>query len=183
MKTTMPLDFKKSKDVAFKKIASGEDIGLFILIALETGLRLNDILTLEKSNFFKRNSEYYITFTAKKTSKKSVRPISNITFTHVMDKPYERIFLNVKTNKIYSGMWVGRELKKAFLRDCKQAKIENKTISAHSLRKSAGQRIYNYNGLEAARDFLQHESYQTTRDYLQVSQREMNSNIINTLIN
>lgn len=182
MKRTMAIDFDRGIRVANEKLAKNDDIGLFILIALETGLRLNDILHLRKSNFFKRGSEYYIKFTSEKNNASGVRPVSETTFKNVMSKPYNLIFWSDKSNKIYSAMWVGRQLKKAFIKEHKQAYVEDKTISAHSLRKSSGQRIYQAHGLEDARNFLQHKSYQTTRAYLEVSERELNDNISNTLL-
>jgi integrase len=181
-KTTLAINFENGKAVASKKIALSDDIGLFILLVLETGLRLSDALTLAKNNFYKIGKDYYIQFVAKKTKKEAKRPISELLYKKVMETGSEYIFINPKTNQHYSKMWVGRNLKKAFLSECKEAKKENKTISAHSLRKSAGQKVYEINGIEAARDFLQHETYQTTKDYLNIGERKLNQLLKNTLI-
>ena len=99
-----------------------------------------------------------------------------------MNRPSSRIFINPKTNKIYSKMWVGRNLKKCFISECKEAKNEGKVISSHSLRKSSGQLVYEKNGIEAARDFLQHQTYQVTKSYLSIGEREMNKLLKDTLL-
>ena len=181
-KTTSAINFENGKAVANKKIAIGHDIGLFILLCLETGLRLSDLLSLSKNNFFKIGKEYYIKFVAKKTNKEAKRPISELSYLKVMERNSDFVFINPKTNRLYSKMWVGRNLKKVFLSECREAKKENKTISAHSLRKSAGQRVYEVNGIEAARDFLQHATYQTTKDYLCIGERKLNRLLKDTLI-
>jgi len=181
-KTTLAIDFKKAKEVAYRKIASNDDIGLYILLCLETGLRISDALAITKNNFFNNGKEYFIKFTSQKTKKEAKRPISKILFDKVMDKNQDLIFINEKSKKVYSKMWVGRKLKVSFLNECKEARREGKTISSHSLRKSAGQLVYQVHGIEAARDFLQHETYQTTKDYLNIGERKLNQLLKDTLI-
>ena len=45
-KTSKHLDYDKAKLKGHELIAQGDQLGLFILIALETGLRCGDILKL-----------------------------------------------------------------------------------------------------------------------------------------
>ena len=181
-KTTLALNFEQGKKTAYQKIAEKQDIGIFILLILETGLRIGDALSLSKNDFYKTGKDYFLKFTAQKTGKTAKRPVSKILYETVIIRDSEKVFYSSKTNSIYSKMWVGRKIKACFLKEFKEAKEENKTISAHSLRKSAGQKVYEINGIEAARDFLQHETYQTTKDYLNIGERKLNQLLKDTLI-
>ena len=181
-KTTLAVNFDQGKKIAYQKIAANEDIGIFILLILETGLRVGDALSLSKNDFYKTGKDHYIKFTAQKTGKTAKRPVSKILYETVIKRDSEKVFYSPKTNSIYSKMWVGRKIKTCFLKEFKEAKKENKTISAHSLRKSAGQKVYEINGIEAARDFLQHQTYQTTKDYLCIGERKLNQLLKDTLI-
>mgnify|MGYP005863010163 CR=1 FL=1 len=181
-KTTSAINFDIGKKIAYQKIAEKDDIGIFILLILESGLRIGDALSLSKNNFYKTGKDYFLKFKAQKTGKAAKRPISKVLYESIITKESEKVFYSLKTNSIYSKMWVGRKIKTCFLKEFKEAKKENKTISAHSLRKSAGQRVYEVNGIEAARDFLQHATYQTTKDYLCIGERKLNRLLKDTLI-
>jgi integrase len=181
-KTTLAINFEQGKKIAYKKIAEKEDIGIFILLILETGLRIGDALALTKINFHGTDGDYFLKFTAQKTRKSAKRPISKILYESITKRKNEKIFHSPKTGIVYSKMWVGRNIKSCFLKEFKLAKQEDRTISAHSLRKSAGQRVYEINGIEAARDFLQHQTYQTTKDYLSIGERKLNILLRETLI-
>jgi len=181
-KTTRAINYDQGKKIAYKKIVEKEDIGKFILLILETGLRIGDALALAKINFHENDGGYFLKFTAQKTGKSAKRPVSKILYESMTKSNNEKIFINPKTRKSYSKMWVGRKIKSCFLKELKEAKQEDMTISAHSLRKSAGQRVYEVNGIEAARDFLQHQTYQTTKDYLCIGERKLNILLSETLI-
>jgi len=67
-KTSKRLDFSTALakgTISFKD----NQIGLFILIALNTGMRCGDILKLNKSNFFKEGSRFFVRFKAQKTKR------------------------------------------------------------------------------------------------------------------
>ena len=78
-------------------------------------------------------------------------------------------------------MWANRGLKKVFKDEHIKAKQQGLNISAHSLRKSIGLLIYESAGLETVRAFLQHDSYDTTKVYLNVTKTELNEKVGNIL--
>jgi integrase len=173
-KTSKHLDYDKAKLKGHELLAQGDQLGLFILIALETGLRCGDILKLNKSDFFTENSKFFIRFKAQKTKKEDVRPISKSSFLTANNAINDRVFYNEKYGCKYSPMWASRGLKKVFKDEQSKANLQGLNISAHSLRKSIGLKVYESAGLETARAFLQHDSYDTTKVYLNITKQELN---------
>jgi integrase len=180
-KTSKHLDYDKAETKGRLLIAKGDQLGLFILIALETGLRCGDILKLNKQDFFSEGSKYFLRFKAQKTKKEDVRPISKTSFITAFNAIDDRVFYNTKYGCQYSPMWANRGLKKVFKDENIKAKQQGLNISAHSLRKSIGLLIYESAGLETARAFLQHDSYDTTKAYLNVTKTELNEKVGNIL--
>jgi len=167
-KTSKHLDYDKAKLKGHELIAEGDQLGLFILIALETGLRCGDILKLNKQDFFSEGSKYFIRFKAQKTKKEDVRPISKTSFITAFNAIDDRVFYNTKYGCQFSPMWANRGLQKVFKDEHIKAKQQGLNISAHSLRKSIGLKVYDSAGLETARAFLQHGSYDSTKVYLNI---------------
>ena len=93
-KTSKHLDYDKAKLKGHELIAEGDQLGLFILIALETGLRCGDILKLNKQDFFSEGSKYFIRFKAQKTKKEDIRPISKTSFITAFNAIDDRVFYN-----------------------------------------------------------------------------------------
>ena len=56
-KRSKHLDYDKAETKGRLLIAKEDQLGLFILIALETGLRCGDILKLNKQDFFSEGSK------------------------------------------------------------------------------------------------------------------------------
>jgi integrase len=171
------LDYDKAETKGRLLIAKEDQLGLFILIGLETGLRCGDILKLKKSDFFTENSKYFIRFTAQKTKKDAVRQLSELSFLTANNAINDRVFYNTKYGCQYSSMWSARGLKRVFKQENIEAKKQGLNISAHSLRKSSGLKVYESCGLETARDFLQHTSYDVTKAYLNVTTTELNEKL------
>ena len=180
-KTSKHLDYDKAKLKGHELIAQGDQLGLFIIIALQTGLRCGDILKLQKKDFFTEGSKYFIRFTAQKTKKEDVRPISKTSFLTAFNAIDDRVFYNTKYGCQYSSIWPNRGLKKVFKDEHIKAKQQGLNISAHSLRKSIGLKVYESAGLETARAFLQHDSYDTTKVYLNITKTELNVKLSNIL--
>jgi integrase len=180
-KTSKHLDYDKAKLKGHELIAEGDQLGLFILIALETGLRCGDILKLEKKDFYSEDSKYFLRFKAQKTKKEDVRPISKTSFLTANNAINDRVFYNEKYGCQYSPMWANRGLKKVFKDEQSKANLQGLNISAHSLRKSIGLKVYESAGLETARAFLQHDSYDTTKVYLNITKQELNVKLSNIL--
>jgi integrase len=180
-KTSKHLDYDKAKLKGHELIAQGDQLGLFILIALETGLRCGDILKLNKQDFFSEDSKYFIRFIALKTKKEDVRPISKTSFLTAYTAIDDRIFYNEKYGCQYSNTWANRGLKRVFKQEDLKAQNQSLNISAHSLRKSIGLKVYESAGLETARAFLQHDSYDTTKVYLNITKTELNEKLSDIL--
>ena len=180
-KTSKHLDYDKAKLTGHELIAEGNQLGLFILIALETGLRCGDILKLNKQDFFSEGSKYFIRFTAQKTKKEDVRRISKVAFMQANNAINDRVFYNPIYKCQYSSNWVNRGLRKVFRSEYIKAQNQGLNISAHSLRKSIGLLIYESAGLETVRALLQHDSYDTTKAYLNVTKTELNEKVGNIL--
>jgi integrase len=176
-KTSKRLDFSTALAKGNELVLKDNQIGLFILIALNTGMRCGDILKLNKSNFFKEGSRFFVRFKAQKTKKDAVRPISETVYKEVNKAGNDIVFYNFKYGCPYSAMWVNRNLKIIFKAEHIKAKQQGLNISAHSLRKSAGLQVYEGSGLETARDFLQHTSYDVTKAYLNVTTTELNEKL------
>jgi integrase len=176
-KTSKHLDYDKARKVGGQLIEQGDQLGLFIIIALETGLRCGDILKLKKSDFFNEGSKYFIRFKAQKTKKEDVRGISKLAFLQAYDAINDTVFYNEKYGCQYSSNWVNRGLQKVFKADYIKAKNQGLNISAHSLRKSIGLFLYESAGIETVRAFLQHDNYTTTKVYLNVTKTELNEKV------
>ena len=65
-KTAIQVDYNEAKNVAYKLINQHDIFGLFVLISLETGIRANDLLILEKSNFIQDEKTRLINFISAK---------------------------------------------------------------------------------------------------------------------
>ena len=180
-KTSKHLNYSDAKRKGDELIEQGDQLGLFIIIALQTGLRCGDILKLQKKDFFKEGSKYFIRFKAQKTKKEDVRGISKVAFLQANNAINDRVFYNPIYKCQYSSNWVNRGLRKAFRSEYIKAQNQGLNISAHSLRKSIGLLIYESAGLETARALLQHDSYDTTKVYLNVTKTELNEKVGNIL--
>ena len=180
-KTSKHLDYDKATRKGDQLIEQGDQLGLFIIIALQTGLRCGDILKLQKKDFFTEGSKYFIRFTAQKTKKEDVRRISKVAFLQANNAINDRVFYNPIYKCQYSSNWVNRGLRKVFRSEYIKAQNQGLNISAHSLRKSIGLLIYESAGLETARAFLQHQSYDTTKVYLNITKTELNEKVGNIL--
>ena len=180
-KTAIQVDYNEAKNVAYKLINQQDVFGLFVLISLETGIRANDLLILEKSNFIQDDKNQFVNFFSAKTKKKATRPISKYVYDLAMKRETNAIFYNIKYGCKYSHTWTSRNMKRYFSKYINKAKAQGMNVSAHSLRKSSGNQIYKKYGVEGARDFLQHENYDTTKTYLKITETELNDKIIDAL--
>jgi integrase len=154
-----------------KKLLSKESsasFGFYIIVAINTGLRIGDILTLTKTDF----DNGYKDFREQKTNKvkrldfnakileayKSVKPIGELVFTSTHQSTF-------------SPQQINRKLKQVF-------KYKRKNISSHSLRKSFGRKVYEDYGetdsiLNKLSTVFNHSSTKITRTYLDITQEEI----------
>ena len=172
------IDFDRCSNVGLKLINDKKKsiLGLYIIVSVNTGLRVSDVLSLKWSNL-EGNT---IKLNEKKTGKyreiqindsiKSVLP--------KFDKSNEFIFVSQK-GSVYSVQHINLVLKSIFKRESK-----NSNISSHSLRKSFGRRVFENNqesekSLIYLSELFNHTSLSVTRLYLGIKQQELNEIYMN----
>jgi integrase len=169
------IDFEKASSVGQKllKVDKTKVIGLYILMAINTGLRISDLLTLK----FDDVTGEKLKLVEKKTRKnrqiklnENVRNALNY-FQPIGGSGY--LFLSQKGGT-YTTQSLNRILKDVFK---KEARTLN--ISSHSLRKSFGRKVYENNGesekaLTYLSELFNHSSQRITRQYLGIRQEELN---------
>jgi len=169
------IDFDKASSVGQKWLKDDKTkvIGLYIIIAINTGLRISDLLTLK----FEDVASEKLKLVEKKTRKnrqiklnESVRNALN-KFQPSGGSGY--LFLSQK-GCTYTIQSVNRILKDVFK---KEARTLN--VSSHSLRKSFGRKVFENNGesekaLTYLSELFNHSSQSITRQYLGIRQEELN---------
>lgn len=172
--TTDYLEFTKTTFTAQKLLKSDKSklIGLYIIVSINTGLRISDILNLA----WEQIREELIVITEKKTGKKKTIKINQAireALEYFDDTNTGFIFVSQKKS-VYSRQTINRILKEIFSKEAKKS-----NISSHSLRKGFGRRVFeNNNESEKALTYLSelfnHASAATTRKYLGIRQEELN---------
>ena len=164
--TSNHIDYDKALNKALSMLGTkNENFGFYIIVAINTGLRIGDILNIKKRHFQK---DAY-TFREQKTSKAKTVPFNK----HIKD-----YFLQLKnksetpfkSNKgtTYTRQQINRKIKQAF-------KTKDKNYSSHSLRKSFGRKVYedndqSENALVILSKIYNHSNLRVTRDYLDLTQ-------------
>ena len=167
--TSNHIDYDKALNKALSMLGTkNENFGFYIIVAINTGLRIGDILNIKKRHFEK---DAY-TFREQKTSKAKTVPFNK----HIKD-----YFLQLKntsetpfkSNKgtTYTRQQINRKIKQAF-------KTKDKNYSSHSLRKSFGRKVYedndqSENALVILSKIYNHANLRVTRDYLDVFQSSL----------
>ena len=150
---------------------------LAYLIALETGLRVSDLLSLEYSfiTYDKRLKKNIFTTYIKKTKGTHVGVISDEVSNYIeMYKESVKscynalngsIFFNYKSNKLYSRQWLYKRMK--LISD----RLGFKDAGVHSIRKASAIKVLDSTGsLSMAQYHLTHKRATTTDNYLGISQ-------------
>ena len=158
----------KSRDLM--KQSKTYNFGLYVMVAINSGLRIGDILKLRYSDF--ENGSF--TFREQKTSKsKTVKWNDKILNTlKSVDLSSDKLVFTSQKGSAYSIQQINRLIKKHF-------KSNKKNYSSHSLRKSFGRRVYEMDN-ESERSLVMlsqiynHSSLKVTRTYLDITQDELN---------
>lgn len=174
------VDFDRALNLGNRLIKETEKpiLGLYIIVSINTGLRISDVLSLK----WKDLAGDKIKIKEKKTKKNRVIQINEHIKKAVnqfqIQNLEEHIFLSQK-DSVYCTQQINRLLKQVF-------KTESKTlnISSHSLRKCMGRRVWeNNNQSEQALVYLselfQHTSVSITRRYLGIRQEELDNIYLN----
>lgn len=142
--------------------------GLYILIAIRTGLRMGDLLGLKYEELLSGE----LVLIEEKTKKKRVIKVHN-EILKALNKKEGHIFISQK-NTVLSRQQINRKLKDIFI---KESRSHN--ISSHSLRKTFGRRVYKLNNesekaLVYLSELFNHSNLAVTRRYLGIRQEELN---------
>jgi integrase len=162
-------------------------LGFYIIFAINTGLRVSDILSRKHSELINLRSGDFLSLTEKKTKKfKQIQINSKITesYLYLSKKLQETgkfdpdgyIFTSQK-GSVYCIESLNTILKKVFSGFAEH-------VSSHSLRKSFGRHVYDRNGqsenaLTVLSEMLNHESLKTTRIYLGLRREELGNVYMN----
>ena len=131
------IPFEKAESKANDLIRSNEVLGLYIMVAINTGLRIGDILELRFEDFNGSELEL-IKVIEGKTKKRRVIAL-NDRLKEALNKFNGSGFIFVsQKGTVYARQSINRMLKKHF--DSKSI-----NVSSHSLRKSFGRRVYENN--------------------------------------
>lgn len=191
MKTTVSFNHSKSKQYANDLFRSDSTAyttdkkaeALLILIGLDTGFRVTDLLNLKFSNLDTTNQygKPFITGWVSKKKREETKPLSTNTLRLLeIYKNYcqlthggsnDLIFFNYKTGKPYSRQWTHKRLNIANDNGDLGKKVE--IAGAHSLRRTAGHNIYDKTkDLREVQFLLGHDRMKQTEHYLKLDQSE-----------
>ena len=133
---------------------------LALRIALETGMRIDDVLRLKWDDFY---APQKFMFFAKKTGKKGKKRISKDLYSRLTQKRAKNqkfVFPGRKPGKHRTRQAVWRDVKKAA-----EAASINGQLSPHSARKTYAVELRKEKGLPAVQKELQHSNRETTMLY------------------
>lgn len=151
---------------------------LLVLLALETGARVSDLLNLSLTSHFKEeDGKVFVYYTNKKSKKEQVQRISMDTFSKVKDVVGDstsimgnQIFYNDKKGALMSRITANRKCTKVF------------GFNFHNLRKIAGKNIASQKGVIYASKFLGHSKVSTTDIYLNISTEQFKKDMLDVVI-
>jgi len=175
--TSNYIDFDKASAIGSRLIKGGKDkaFGLYIIVAINTGLRIGDIINFSSKELSNRGKKFREEKTEKAKTVVFNDAIQNALSTfELTDEP---VFKSQK-GTVFTRQQINRKIKKHF----KQP--SNKNYSSHSLRKSFGRRVYENNNqsehaLMTLSELYNHSSLKITRGYLDITQEELNDVYMN----
>ncbi len=168
------LNFDSTLNKAVKLIKNDKNykLGFLVVLGINSGLRISDILSLKFSDLDGDS----ITLLEKKTNKKRIIRINdNIkdAFEHLKNRTenHKGYIFTSNQNTVYSRQYVNRKLKEYF-------GTKKLSVSSHSLRKTFGRQVYlNNNETDKAllylSDLFNHSSPAITKRYLGIRQEEL----------
>jgi integrase len=195
MKKTEKLNYQITKKYALTLInecdkqtdsrlmLSNRMFGLVLLIGLESGARITDILNLTWDNIKECGpNEYMLSYHIKKTKKDISIPISNDLVSRINNNKNHfrtqygfnnNIFYNYGNGTKYTRVWASKRISKANLQGLLGDIID--VAGSHSLRRTAAINVFEKsNGdIRIASMLLGHKNLVTTSNYLLVNEKEM----------
>ena len=147
---------------------------LLVLLALETGARVSDLLNINTEDFTEENGITYLSYLNKKGKKKQVQKISKSTALKVgivsNDVNTAGVFYNEKKGATMSRITANRKCTSVY------------GFNFHNLRKIAGKNVATQKGVVYASKFLGHSRVSTTDIYLGVSTDQFKKDMENCII-
>lgn len=174
------IDYDKALNMGMKAMQNKktELIGFYIVIAINTGIRISDLRTITWDQL----QEGKIRMVEQKTNKPRF-VIINEAIKRAMDKCTNAnkqglVFISQK-NTVITTQQINRLLKVIF-----RSLLPTHCISSHSLRKTFGRRVYENNNrsedaLIKLSELFNHSSLKLTRIYLGIRQEELNDIYLN----
>jgi len=160
---------------------------LLISVGIFTGLRISDILSLHWSDILNKDFLGVVEIKTKKyrrvkLNKQLLEIVSRIFKAQKISDPETLIFLNRWGTKAIRTQYVNTTLKKLFIKY--KVTKDGTSISAHSLRKTFGRRIWEVNqnsekALVILSEVLKHSSVATTKIYLGIREEEISEIYMN----
>ena len=174
------LELKEEANTNFMMAKTDGDLRfhLLVLLALETGARVSDLIGIKTDDFSQENNKWIITYKNKKASRErkvdaktgKVTPKKTITQSqHVTNKTMEKV--NIVTNGISTyGVFYNEKKGSTMSRITANRKCTAiYGFNFHNLRKIAGKNVATQKGVVYASKFLGHSRVSTTDIYLSVS--------------
>jgi integrase len=182
---TQPVNYDKMYNESRKMFFNNSDTYsierkseyLAYLLALESGLRVSDLLEQKYDNFtFNQKIEKYcFTTLIKKTKNQHTGVISNELYHYIQEykdavrvihnRSSEYIFYNYRTNKPFTRQWLHKRIKMV------AKKLKFKKTGVHSIRKASAIHVLDKTGsLSMAQYHLSHKRATTTDKYLGVTE-------------
>lgn len=183
---TKPINYDKLYAIA-REMFYNDDVAysverkteaLAYILALETGLRVSDLLKLKYSEI-EYNGElrkHVFTCTIEKSNKQHTGVVSAEAYSFI--ESHQKIvrtvyngfndclFYNYKTNKLYSRQWLHKRIKLV------GSNLNLKNIGVHSIRKASAIRVLDKTGsIAMAQYHLTHSRATTTDLYLKVTEK------------
>jgi len=171
--TSNHIDYMRVLTTANRMLGTKEEsFGFYMIVAINTGLRVGDILSLN-SNDFKRG---HILFREQKTNKAKKVVFNDIILGYFSKLKGNNVFRSQK-GSVFSIQQINRKIKQVF-------PDRYLNFSSHSLRKSFGRRVYdNHNQSENAlvmlSELYNHASTKVTRRYLDITQEQLDDIYMN----
>ena len=158
-------EIKRTVETNFKDAKSESDMRFHLLciMALETGARVSDLLSLDYEDVSIEHKD--VEYLNKKSKKKQVQLLSDNTINSILiykdvvgvNSLRMGLFYNSKKGSVMSRITANRRTQKEF------------GFNFHELRKEAGKNVANQKGVVYASKYLGHSRVSTTDLYLGVS--------------
>jgi integrase len=193
MNTTISFNHEKARNYANDLFFSAQDEkvsykiakrteAIMILIGIDTGFRISDMLSLKYEDISTDNEfgKPLITGYVQKKKRNETKPLSSNTLRHIETfKSWllslhgytdGHIFYNYKNRKLYSRQWAHKRLNIANDQGKLGKRVE--VAGAHSLRRTAGHNIYDMTkDLRYVQALLGHDRIKQTEHYLQLDKK------------